>query len=184
MSQALVEAVKAHLEAIGTNLSGPCGAFAITQRVAWELRSTGAGLLSKPAGNNCDGYATDIICYPNGQLIDILTDGGGANGPSWNTSDVVDPARYRPAFDPGDGVLTAPPPSDPPPVPPSPPATCQFKPCDCTCQYKPDELAGLLSGLIEAVGNLVSALAVIKEKADRPYVARIFGQSVTFTPKG
>lgn len=100
-----VEAVKADLVARGLDLSGPCGAFAICKRVAWALRADGAGLLAKPSGNNCEGYATDVICYPDGRTFDILIDGGGQNGPTWEQHHPHDPsvaARYRPAFDPGD----------------------------------------------------------------------------------
>lgn len=114
--QSTVENVKAALVATGTDLSGPCGAFAITKRVAWALKGEGAGVLSKPSGNNCDGFATDIILYPDGRAFDILTDGGGANGPTWNAIEPIDPSRYRPASDPGDGTG----PSDPPVIiPPS-----------------------------------------------------------------
>src|SRR5437773_305690 len=55
----VVAAVKAELEARHVDLSGPCGAFAITKRVAWRLRNDGAGLLPKSGGTNCEGYSTD-----------------------------------------------------------------------------------------------------------------------------
>lgn len=100
-----VETVKAYLEARGEDLSGPCGAFKITKRVAWALKDTGAGLLEKTSGNNCEGYAADVICYPDGRTFDILEDGGGKNGPRWAQHLPHDPAvaaRYRPAIDPGD----------------------------------------------------------------------------------
>src|SRR5678810_711256 len=78
-SPAYVAECKLFLQRTGIDLHGACGAFAITKMAAWGLRGTGAGLLSKPSGNNCDGYATDIICYPDGRIIDILGDGGNAN---------------------------------------------------------------------------------------------------------
>jgi len=112
--QSTVENVKAALVAKGTDLSGPCGAFAITKRVAWALKGEGAGVLSKPSGNNCDGFATDIILYPDGRAFDILTDGGGANGPAWGPIEPIDPTRYRAATDPGDGPPVIIPPSIPP----------------------------------------------------------------------
>ena len=96
-----VAEVKAQLQARGVDLTGPCGAFAITKRVAWGLRATGAGLLSKPSGNNCEGFAVDIIAFPTGLIVDILGDAGNANTPSWNPGEPVEPARYRPAVDPG-----------------------------------------------------------------------------------
>ena len=97
-----VAEVKAQLQARGVDLTGPCGAFAITKRVAWGLRATGAGLLSKPSGNNCDGFAVDIVAFPTGLIVDILGDAGNGNTPLWNTGEPVDAARYRPAIDPGD----------------------------------------------------------------------------------
>jgi len=100
MNAAYVAAVKAQLEAQGVNLLGPCGAFAITKRVAWGLRARGAGLLSKPGGNNCDGFATDIVAWSD-RAYDILSDGGNGNGPTWNETDVDDlAARWRPAVQP------------------------------------------------------------------------------------
>jgi hypothetical protein len=116
MSLAIVAAIKAHLEAAGEDLSGPCGAFAITQRVAWALRADGAGLLDKPGGNNCLGFATDYVVFRNGPAFDILGDGGGANVPQWNQDD--DRAllpRWRAPIAPDDVVT-------PPVGPPDPPA--------------------------------------------------------------
>ena len=92
--------VKDWLRKQGVDLTGPCGAFAITKRVAWGLRGTGAGLLSKPAGNNCEGFATDIIAFADGRIVDILGDGGNANIPGWNHGEPVDATRFRPAINP------------------------------------------------------------------------------------
>ena len=112
----LVLATKQRLLQQGHDLTGPCGAFAITSRVAWALRDDGgAGLLDKPTGNNCQGFAVDIICYPNGDIYDILGDAGGENRPTWNFAGTVDPPRYRPPF-------SLDPVPNPPPVP-SPPST-------------------------------------------------------------
>jgi hypothetical protein len=99
----IVARVKAGLEARGISLAGPCGAFEITKRVAWQLRAEGAGLLDKPGGNNCQGYSVDYVVYQDGRGADMLGDAGGANEPRW--SEEVDPAfvsRWRPAMDPGD----------------------------------------------------------------------------------
>ena len=114
MSIDTVTQVKQELVNQGVDLSGPCGAFKITKRVAWALRGENAGLFIKTSGNNCDGYATDIIAYPTGVIFDILGDGGGMNIPQWpSTGEQNDPARYHPAIDPGDAPT-------PPPVPPTP----------------------------------------------------------------
>jgi hypothetical protein len=109
-----VALIKGQLEGFGEDLSGPCGAFKITRRVAEHLANERAGLLVKRQGNNCEGFATDIICYPDGHIYDILIDGGGSNGPAWQDKGFVDPALYQP--------VTAPP--SPEPVPePQPPAS-------------------------------------------------------------
>lgn len=110
----VVATVKSDLQARGVDLSGPCGGFQITKRVAWILRAEGAGTLDKPTGNACLGRAVDIIAYPDGHIFDILVDSGGANGPAWQDGGLVETSRYRPAFDPGD--TPAPPVVVPPPV--------------------------------------------------------------------
>lgn len=131
MSQAhidVVAAVKADLENRGVSLVGPCGAFAIVRRVAWLFRAEGAGLLAKPTGNNCDGFAVDIIAYPDGRIFDVLIDAGGkedrsgnpipgtGNGPAWSESpdSPVDAGRWRA---PVDVDAAAPPAPDPVPAP-------------------------------------------------------------------
>lgn len=111
--------VKNALEARGVSLSGPCGAFQITKRVAWQLRDQGAGLLSKPNGNNCEGFATDYVVFKNGPAFDILGDGGNANIPQWaQDNDASLLARWVAPVDPGDD----PPKVDTPPAPTPPPA--------------------------------------------------------------
>lgn len=101
----VVACTKTALVAAGHDLSGPCGAFDITEHVAWALKAEGAGLLGKTAGNNCKGYATDIIAYPNGTIFDILIDSGASNGPTWNPDGTASP--YHAAIDPGDGISCA-----------------------------------------------------------------------------
>jgi hypothetical protein len=93
--------VKDKLLKQGKNLSGACGAFEVTKNVAWDLRNYGYGLLDKPSGNMCSGYAVDIVMLPDGRGWDILGDGGGANQPQWNQTEIEDGvARYRPAVTP------------------------------------------------------------------------------------
>ena len=114
----VVASVKAELVARGVSLVDSCGGFQITKRVAWRLRATGAGLLSKPSGNQCEGYAVDIIAYADGRIVDILTDAGGQNGPTWGPGEPVEAARWRPAVDPGDSPVVVPPVQPPVVVPP------------------------------------------------------------------
>jgi len=96
-TQGYVAAVKAQLEREGVDLANACGAFAITSRVAWGLRRLGYGLLSKPSGNNCQRFATDVIVAPNRHdIVDLLGDGGGDNIPGWLVRiNEVDPSRWR-----------------------------------------------------------------------------------------
>lgn len=118
----VVQITKGELEHRGVDLAGPCGAFEVTKRVAWLLRSEGAGLLAKSDGNNCQGYSVDTIVYPDGTAKDCLRNSGGTNEPAWDDSPTVDPARYRPPIDPGDQVAQPPaPPAPPPPAPPPAP---------------------------------------------------------------
>lgn len=116
----VVRFVRSQLLVQGVDMSGPCGAFEITKRVAWELRGEGYGLLGgKSAGQNgctvgTERYSVDWVLKADGHGADILTDAGGANGTMWSP-DEADPKFYRPAFDPGDVVVI--PPVDPPPPP-------------------------------------------------------------------
>lgn len=102
--------IKSWLLSQGENLSGPCGAFTIVANVAWGCQTlgTGIGLLSKPDGNNCMAYSTDVVCYkdfPNGsaRIVDILGDAGGENKPMWTekgSEENVAMDRWRPPIDP------------------------------------------------------------------------------------
>lgn len=128
MSKELVEAVKNDLVARGFNLTGPCGAFEITKRVAWILKGDGIGLHRQtPGRNGCDwngGYfSIDGLIYRDGPGIDCLGDGGGANTPLWTEEPDWDPDRWVAPMDPGD--VTVPPEPPEPPVPgPGPDPDC------------------------------------------------------------
>jgi Tfp pilus assembly protein FimV len=94
---ALIKQAKDELVALSTDLSGPCGAFKIVQRAVPYIQASdpAAGFLSKTSGNNCGGFAVDIVCYNDGVIYDVLIDAGASNGPSWSFSGTVDPGRYR-----------------------------------------------------------------------------------------
>lgn len=66
------------------------------------------GLLVKPDGNNCGGYACDVICFSDAELYDVLGDSDGAATPTWNRTD--NPRGYRCALVSGGPVLPPPPP--------------------------------------------------------------------------
>lgn len=137
---AIVAEIKQQLEARGVSLLGPCGAFEITKRVAWRLRDVEAGLLQKSTGNACEGFAVDIIAFPDGSIVDCLVNAENENRPAWNPNGAVDPARWRPAIDPGDGEAPV-----PIPVPPSP---------------GPVEPELDLSALFELVANLTEQIVI------------------------
>ena len=58
----------------------------------------GAGYYIKNYGNNCNGYAVDIIAFSDGYIYDVLNGGApDGNGPVWNpaTCTPPDPSRYH-----------------------------------------------------------------------------------------
>jgi hypothetical protein len=100
--QKLVECIHAAVKPASGSVEA---AFEVTKRVAWALRGEGAGELIKEGGENIvswQGYsfAAGRICYPNGQIYKVVSDVGGANGPSWQDNGFVDPKLYVPAIDP------------------------------------------------------------------------------------
>jgi hypothetical protein len=167
MSLAIVQQVKAELEAAGVNLSGACGAFAIVQRVAWRLRDQGYGLLGgkSPGQNGCtvgsERYSVDWILKADGNGVDILRNAGGnvndpaepANVPTWN-EDHADPALYRPAIDPGDA------PAPPPPVPEPDPG--EPEPCDC------DDLRQIINDMIVTMEALRIRIQILEDAPPPP----------------
>jgi hypothetical protein len=97
----LVQRVITYLKSKGVNLSGDCGAFEITKRVAWALQSQGVGLISK-GGTNCNGFSTDKIAFTDKSTVDILGDAGGSNGPQWLPEPSNPSVVWVPPSDPGD----------------------------------------------------------------------------------
>ncbi len=86
--QAEVAAAKAELVAAGKQFPEPgavneCFRFAIVQR-AVQLIGGGAGFLDKPGGNNCGGFAVDIIAFSDGYIYDVLAGTGDGSEPAWN----------------------------------------------------------------------------------------------------
>jgi hypothetical protein len=114
----VVRAAKAAAIAAGINVDqDDCSRFEVTKRAAALLASEGAGLLSKETGANCQGYATDIIAYKSGAIVDVL--GSGPDGPNtvhWLIQAPVDPSRWRPPLS-VSSVVPEPTPMPPPPLP-------------------------------------------------------------------
>ena len=99
-------------------------AWKIANATAYDHRSEGAGILSKPSGNNWKGYAIDIVVYKDGRHFDVLVDGEGEARPTWRlvtNPPTVDPGRWRAALNPGTTPGPEPPPPNPPPPNPPPP---------------------------------------------------------------
>jgi hypothetical protein len=112
----LIASIKADLVARGVSLTGPCGAFQITSRVAWALRDEGIGLVAKNAAQNgCDAngarYAIDALMLRDGQTWDILINGGGeedanhqpkpgtGNVPAWQVTGAAPRESWRAPFE-------------------------------------------------------------------------------------
>lgn len=118
MSKAVVTRMKTDLEAQGVDLRGPCGAFAITGRVAWELRETGLGLVAKREGQNgCTvpghgHFAVDAVMFRDGTTYDVLANAETENIPAWNLTGSQPPGAWRAPFRLDDTPV--PPPADPP----------------------------------------------------------------------
>lgn len=160
----VVASVKAQLEAKHVDLSGACGAFSITRRVAWLLRDEGAGVLAKPTGNQCESKAVDIIVYKDGHGFDVLADAGGTNAPMWNAVAIENgAARWMAPTDPGDAPI---------PSPPTPPASVDLGPIierldqlqaailELNDQHKQDNLT-----LLQSVGVAQTAIMALRCKA-------------------
>lgn len=177
MSLALVQQIKHDLEARGVDLSGPCGAFEITKRVAWALRDTGAGLVYKRrpqngcyADGSMEGYGVDVVMWRNATYRDILVDSGGANEPNWPGPEPIDPGLWREPIDPGD----TPAPPTPPPLPPPNDLQRQFN----LLASRTDALAARIEFLELQVRTL--------ERRPWPYPAyrgRLFGFTIRSTPE-
>lgn len=75
------------------NLQGPCGAFQIINRAAWNHREVGLGVMAKPQGTHCEWppgsgqfYSVDWLLYPDGAGGDMLINAETANTPTWTLS--------------------------------------------------------------------------------------------------
>ncbi len=81
-----VAQAKADLIAMGTDISGDCGAFAIVQLVVQRLAASGEaiGTSKKLTGRNCNGHSVQLVVYADGEFFDILQAAGNTNGPQWN----------------------------------------------------------------------------------------------------
>lgn len=101
--------------------SGIKRAGLITNQVAWDLRSEGAGLLAKTSGDNYQGKSADTIIYkPGGETFDILGNGEGSADPQWTRTQPTgfgDVSKWVAASEPA-GTSNPPPPVDPPVDPP------------------------------------------------------------------
>lgn len=124
----VVAAVKAALVQRGQTFTTNCDAFEITRRVAWILRGEGALLIGKSAGQNgCEfgdrTYSHDALALPTGwrDLLESAGPPANLNGPAWAPTGASPTAPLYPPFDPGDGIVTPPPPIVSPPVVVPPP---------------------------------------------------------------
>lgn len=181
MAQSDVQAVKDQLTAQGKDLSGSCGAFEITKRVAWNLRAQGLGLLRKTSGNNCGGFSVDGVMKKDGSAWDILGDGGGANNPQWNAIDPVDPALWTAPTDPQDTTIPAPPAPTPTPAPPPVdlgPVLAQFEALNANIKALSDAHERQYQDLVARLNEIK---AIASQTAPKTYVGSVFGVKFTLT---
>ncbi len=174
--ESTVVAVKADLVKRGMSLSGSCGGFEITKRVAWLHRAEGAGLLAVfPPHTNCASFSVDKIMFTDGSFADVLVDGGGRNEPSWQTTDkgdvpkMVAPSLWRAPLDPGDGDV-------PVPVPPTPPT-----PTPSDLQVVANALVALTSQVEQLSALVLAAHAdLAKQMGKLPVPPRTFAGQTRF----
>jgi len=125
----IVRVVKSELVAAGVDVDkDEVSRAEITFRVADRIHrrwNPDVGLLFKDTGNQVRERAVDILCWPDGIIVDILGAGReGPNTPLWQENGVpVDPGRWRVPFVYAD---TEPAPADP--IPDLPPISVPPKP--------------------------------------------------------
>lgn len=176
MSLEDVKKVKDYLVKEGVFLGGPCGAFEITKRVAGLLR---AGVLSKPTGNNCDGFAVDQVCWPTGEIRDILGDAGGANTPQWGPGESIERDRYRPV-EPWDFPGT--PQDDPGPTIPPPvdltPILKEIEALKAANAVQDANILTLADNVAEVLNSLISRISSLEARLENPVnTSRFLGHS-------
>ena len=125
----VVRAVKAELVAAGVNVDADETSraeitFRAAERIHWRLDPQ-VGLLYKATGNHHRERAVDILCWPDGVIVDVLGAGNeGINTVLWMENAIpVDPSRWRAPFIYADqsGPTPSPPPAAPEPPPPHQP---------------------------------------------------------------
>lgn len=117
MSLQLVQSIRSKYPATVTQRE----AWQITNEVAWNLASSGWGLISKSGGTNVDGYSVDAIVNKNtGEFADILGSATGgtraAATPQWGTRGATESEldHWASPKDPSGQ-------NQPAPIPPTPP---------------------------------------------------------------
>lgn len=173
----VVIAVKAQLEAAGVNLQGPCGAFEITGRVAWQLRAEGWGLVAKnPGQNGCtrpetgERYSVDALMLPDGTTIDCLINAETDNIPAWQVTGSAPVTSWRAPFDLG---TVTPGPVPPPPIPTPDPEIALLRARVTTLEI---QMAAVLLRLDDQ-DHTIKALAIRIPTGVRSS-ARVFGVTV------
>lgn len=166
----LIASIKADLVARGVNLTGPCGAFEITKRVAWALRDEGLGLVAKNAAQNgCDAngerYAIDALMLRDGQTWDILVNGGGeedanhqpkpgtGNGPAWQVTGAAPRDAWRAPFEVD--------PLPPEPLKPEPLKPVVLDPVPLSA----NDVERILAGQAAATERILAAIAELRQEA-------------------
>lgn len=154
----------------GIPITGPCGAFNITARVAYKLRADGWGLIHKnPGQNGCshdsERYAVDAIMLHNGSVIDLLINSETENIPAWQSVGSADVDLWRSPIN-LDSDVPVPIP-EPIPIPPVP------EKCECKSE---------LDSLKKTLDVVLLQVQAINAKEPPVYVGTLFGYRITLVP--
>jgi hypothetical protein len=154
----VIASVRADLAQRGVSIAGPCGAFEIISRAAWEMRDAGVGLFGgkNPAQNGCtvngERYAVDVLVSRDGCAYDALINSETENRPAWQLLGCSAAGSWRAPFardvvDPSIPSVSSAPATLPPP-PPAPLPSVDLTPLSTRMDLVVDRLGALSVQLI------------------------------------
>lgn len=109
MAHAQISVVAASKTELGITVNPtPAQLLSLVKLIAGKV---GGGILPKTTGNNCGGYACDIVCL-NGVIYDVLGDSEGIANPQWSPAGPA-PVACEPVIG---GIPKPPDPTGPPPT--------------------------------------------------------------------
>ena len=184
----LLDALKVARAFYGASMSND-ECVALLNKVAWDARALGWGLLLKTSGNhgvrwNGTPCSVDwLVHQPSGLGCDVLSDAGGASNPVWPTMEPFDASRFVEPLQPGEEPIPIPPPTpEPAPPPPTDPFLVEAIGSILADLSKLTIEVQQLRRVVAALGDQVGALEFEAEKEPPTYQGRVFGSTVTLRP--